>query len=525
VGFAVSFFCFGIILSRLGFFQDDWHHVFYGYWQGTAGLQQFLLTDRGPFAWIVYAFFFKLLGFSPAAWHWSLMVIRYATALVFWLALRRIWPGQRALASWLTLLFLVYPIFSLQPLSVAYTLHWTMYLVFMLSLLLMLEALRLHRARVALTVLAVGLEVVHLAFIEYFSGLELARPVFLWLVLRGHPAREPTKKPALHSLPYLIVLLLYVAYRGSFGAIFGYDRFTLVATLQSLVGAPLVGLQAILQSALQDIMYVLLSQWSAALDPAVIDLTRPSTYLIFGSMIAFAALAYVIFTRSVQPGERPGNARLGGQVAVAGLLTVILAMLPFWFAGFSIFQKNQLWSERLALAAMPGASMLLGGTVYALIQHNRPRFLVLSALLGIAVGLHVQTARSYQASWDKQRQFYWQMHWRAPALQPNTLVIADQEILFYMGIYPTAFAINLLYPQVTEPPLASYWFNAGFEHMDFERFAGGSPDAFEKYGTSFTTTVQDVLAITFEPGEDQCLWILQPQLANARGLTDVVLLL
>src|SRR5512143_2549432 len=76
---AVCFFSFGLLLSRLGFFQDDWHHVFYAYWQGAAGLQRFLLADRGPFAWIVYASFFRILGFSPTGWHWSLMVIRLVT--------------------------------------------------------------------------------------------------------------------------------------------------------------------------------------------------------------------------------------------------------------------------------------------------------------------------------------------------------------------------------------------------------------------------------------------------------------
>jgi hypothetical protein len=88
-----------------------------------------------------------------------------------------------------------------------------------------------------------------------------------------------------------------------------------------------------------------------------------------------------------------------------------------------------------------------------------------------------------------------------------------------MGIYPTAFSINLLYPQVTQPPAASYWFNAGFEHMNFDQYAAGEPDTFQKYVTSFTTTVKDVVAITFEPGSDQCLWILGPHLANVRELT------
>jgi hypothetical protein len=100
------------------------------------------------------------------------------------------------------------------------------------------------------------------------------------------------------------------------------------------------------------------------------------------------------------------------------------------------------------------------------------------------------------------------------------LIVADQEILFFMGIYPTAFAVNVLYPQTTSPPVASYWFNAGFEHVDFERFAAGGKLSFEKYGTTFEATAEDVLAITFEPGLEQCLWILRPELASVRGLTE-----
>ena len=99
------------------------------------------------------------------------------------------------------------------------------------------------------------------------------------------------------------------------------------------------------------------------------------------------------------------------------------------------------------------------------------------------------------------------------------MIVSDQEILFYMGIYPTAFAINMLYPQTTPPPVASYWFNAGFEHLNFDKFAAGQHDTFEKYATTFDAAAQNVVAITFEPAQDQCLWVLGPRLANVRGLT------
>jgi hypothetical protein len=516
---AVCVYCYGILLGRLGYFQDDWHHVFYAYWQGAGGLQRFLITDRGPFAWPVYAAFFRVLGFSPAAWHWSLMIIRFLTAQVFWLGARRIWPGANSLTAWIALLFCVYPIFTLQPLAVAYTLHWTMFLVFMLSLLLMLEAQARPRFIAGLTAGALLLEATHLALIEYFAGLELARPVFLWLLFSGLQRRERFLMTARRAWPYLLILGLYAVYRSSFATIFGYDRFETLTTLTELLRSPLAQLTNLVQVGLQDTIFILLSQWYGAVEPSIMDFTRPSTIVILASILGFAALAYAIFARAERrQGATPTSAK-PLEVFVAGLGVVVLSMLPFWLTGFSIYQKNQLWSERLALAAMPGASMLVVGLVFGLVERPAYRRALLSLLLGVGVGLQVQTARAFQASWDKQRDLYWQLNWRAPSLKPNTLLVSDQEILFFMGIYPTAFAINLLYPQVTEPPEASYWFNAGFEHMNFDRFAAGTSDAFEKYATKFIAYPDDVVSITFEPGLGQCLWVLRPDMVNAGGLT------
>ncbi len=235
---AVCIFCFGILLARLGFFQDDWHHVFFAYWQGAGGLQRFLLTDHGPFAWPVYAALFRLLGFSPTAWHWALMFIRFLTVFVLWLNARRIWPGSNSLAAWIALVFCIYPIFTLQPLAVAYALHWTMFLVFMLSLWFMLQAQHQPRFFAVATASTLLLEVTHLAMIEYFAGLELARGVFLWLSFSGLAPRDRLRRTARQAWPYLLVLGLYTIYRSSFAAIFGFDRFQTLATLDSAIKLP-----------------------------------------------------------------------------------------------------------------------------------------------------------------------------------------------------------------------------------------------------------------------------------------------
>ena len=55
------------------------------------------------------------------------------------------------------------------------------------------------------------------------------------------------------------------------------------------------------------------------------------------------------------------------QILFSGIISIVLAILPFWLTGLSIYQKNQLWSDRLALAAMGGASMLMVGMIYTLV--------------------------------------------------------------------------------------------------------------------------------------------------------------
>ncbi|HUI89710.1 MAG TPA: hypothetical protein VLX61_13415 [Anaerolineales bacterium] len=517
--FLVCFFSFGILMSRLGYFQDDWHHVFYDYWQGAAGLRSFLLHDSRPFAFVVYAFLFRVLGFAPSHWHWSLMAIRFLTVGMFWLSVRQLWPERAALTTWLALIFAIYPIFTLQPLSVAYSLHWTMYLLIMLSIFLMLYAIRHPKFYLPLTILAVLLQVSHLLLIEYFSGLELSRLIFLWFLFPELAFWDRIKKVLPYVLPFLIILLLYVIYRSSYGVIFGYDRFKLLTFFHGLALLPFGNLSHLVQFMFQDFLYIVFSPWPAAIDPSLIDFSRPSTYVIIGSIVVFAALA--LFLVSHLKGSDKENSAQNSTLAIlfGGMLSVILATFPFWLLGLSIYQKNRFWSDRLALAAMVGASLTIVGMVYTLVTHPPYRNLVLSILLGLGVSLQVQTARSYQGSSDKQNQFYWQLYWRVPALEPNTLIIADQEVLYFMGPYPTAYAINLLYPQITNPPAASYWFNPGSKDINWPAFISGQPAPLNKYATTFNANIRNVVAINFNYEENECLHVLRPDYSDVGGLT------
>jgi len=180
--FLTSILSFGLLIPSLGFYQDDWHHIFYFSQGGAEGLKQFLFTDSRPFAYLIYVPLFKLLGTRPVAWQVTALLFRFFIVFSFWGVLNQIWKESYKRNAIVASVFLVYPVFLLQPMSVMFALHWIMYLVYMLSLLLMLKAIQSSRYFVALMSIALLLEVFHLLIMEYFVGIEFLRPIFLFML-------------------------------------------------------------------------------------------------------------------------------------------------------------------------------------------------------------------------------------------------------------------------------------------------------------------------------------------------------
>lgn len=510
------FVVFGVFFAGLGYFQDDWHHIYYAYHEGFDGLYRFLLKDSRPLGAYVYNTYFTVLGFSPNNWHWLLMILRTLTVLFFWLALRKIWPQHKLLAGWAALLFAVYPAYPLQALSAAYSLHWTFFMVFMLSLWLMFKAIEQVKWFSWWTFAAIAFQFTHMLVIEYFVGVELLRPALLWLSFRNLPQRERLRQAFQKWLPYLPALGLYAIYRLVFKSIFGSDRFS-NNLAENFILSPVNWMTNFLQFAAQDFIFVIISPWAKIVDPSLVDFSRVSSMLMIAVGVILGLACYLVFT--CRKSDAVYRVSALKNLLGVGLMGIAVGLLPSWVIGFSAYERNPLWSGRLALPAMPGASLFWAGVVFLFVRNARYRNLVFSLLIGIAVIFHFNTALAFRASSEKQNLFYWQLYWRAPALLRNTILVADNEILPYMGYYPTAYAINLIYPRTVAPPNADYWFNAGSEHIDWETFSQGIPVTLKRYSTTFTAAKGDVVAITFEPSLQQCLWVLRPAYKDIRYLT------
>ena len=515
----IAFLAFGIKTLDQGFFHDDWHHVYYAYNYGLEGLKQFLFFDSRPFASIFYGPFFTLLGFDPFNWHLLVLLLRFFTVVAFWGCLNLIWPGHTKENILVAALFLVYPVFQVQPNSVSYALHWFTYLVFMLSLLFMVLAQQNPKSALWFSLASLLLQFFHLLMIEYFAGIELIRPLLLWQILHTLPARERLRKAFVSWLPYLGVLIVYTVLRASYSQILGYDRNTPVILL-GLFSTPLDSILFLVQAVVRDLVDILLTAWNHTYDPATIDFSVYANVWTWGFAILTGFLSWIFFSLVRDRADRgEDQARWGGALLVLGLIFVALGLLPAWLSGRTFFQLYDAFDDRLALASMFGAGMVWIGGIFYVMQKQAHRYLFACLLLGLAVGLQLRTNNEYARGWYKQSQFYWQLYWRAPYIEPGTALVSEGEFLPLMGRHPTAYAINLLYPPAQSPRELNYALFTSGEHIGgWDEFRQGSGLDDTRFGSEFQGLSNHSLTIFFLPEENQCLWILRPEDGRIRNM-------
>jgi hypothetical protein len=414
---------------------------------------------------------FLLAGDSPLLWHIYSLLLRWVVALLFWWALIKIWPGQRTSVTLMAALFAVHPAFSQQSIAVVYSLQFVNYAIFLVSFGLMVSAERTLSRRWLWLGLALLTQALHLFIVEYFVGLELIRPLALYLLQSESNWWQRFKKACLRWLPYLLILCVYAIWRsGVLGG--GFDTYEYKTITAFLRIDPRAAFVEVIEYGLKDILVLLVNTWQATLAPSIIDLSQPYNFFSLAVAALSAFGLYIILTRPGFDSALPlgksapagytnnagtGEGRFLCQAAALGLFAVLVSFIPSWFVRRHIVEPGN-FGDRFALAGLFGASIL----VVVLAQFfggRRGRGTLLAALfIGLAIGAQMRYANNYRWDWERQLRTYWQVFWRAPALQPGTVLVGYDAISATTVNYVGAFAFNDLY-QAVRPPL---WGSPGF---------------------------------------------------------------
>ncbi len=527
--FGVALAAFGLRLTNLGYYMDDWHFVYYAHTFGVESLKELLLYDSRPYAAWLYMIGFKLFGFRPAVWQFASLILRTATAFALYLFFARFWGGKKRTAFSISLIFLVYPFFLLQPMAVAYFIHWVGFLAFALSLWMMLSAFEhVGSERYLLIGLALSLEGLHLFSSEFFAGLTLLRGLILWLwfARRRDKFFKTLVQTFLAWLPYLLIFGVYALWRGVlFVGPVERNAPVLIGELRS---APLDTVFSILTLALQDAIAIFFNGWQKVLSPAAFNLTSVFTLFALAVMaFMFIALSrllpYFFMKEKLDENNRAKRRRL--EAIALGLAALPLGELPIWVIGKGItIHANQMAATRFGMASMLGAAIVLAIAIEFFVVDLQKESILLALVVSLAVGVHLHNAHDFERSWEKQVNLYQQLSLRIPAMAPNTMLMAAGEVLFYMGEYPTSNALNTIYATAENTPSDTpYWFSAIYGSYDnrWKAFLDGMPISEGHLSSSFTGNSHDIIFLSYEPELQQCLWVLGTDASNLSLLSTI----
>ena len=440
---ALSVLGYGLLAPWQGFYWDDWPSIWYLHNWGPGIFKEAFAMDR-PLLGRLFMLTTPLVGQSPLAWQLFGLLTRWLSSLAFWLTLRLIWPKFPRQTAWAALLFAVYPGFSQQFISVTYSHVFILLCVFLLSYAAMVAAVRLRRWFWPLYLLSIVLSVLSMFSVEYFFGLELLRPLVLWLVLSDSLSNR--KQRLLRTLalwaPYLLVMGGFLVWRVAFST----TPRGQVTLLEHIQARPLQTLLDLARTIPQDLFQAGLLAWVKALDwRRLADFGRLATllYILVTALAGGLAALYLLAFRPAESSEPATRRSWGRQAAGLGLVALLLGGWPFWATSLRI-ELIFPW-DRFTLALLPGASLLLVGLLEWLLRPIWPRMLILALAIGLAVGLQFQYANAFRREWTLQRAFFWQLAWRAPGIQPGTLLLSSELPFPYSTDNSLTAPLNWMY--------------------------------------------------------------------------------
>lgn len=502
--FLMAFVAYGYALTSLGYYWSDWEVVMYS--RLSPSLQSGFYADDRPFPW-TYQLIHWIVGSHPPGWHIVTLLLRWAGTLIFVYTLIEIWPARRRQFFWLGALLMVYPGFVQQTQSAAFSRHIMTLFLFALSLYLMALAIkRPERARLFFP-LSWAATFMHLFTIEYFSGVEIMRPVLVWVLLAAGKGKgwQLLRRAVLISLPYLAITAFFLWARFAyFPVVFQtsvpLDKFS--STLVEFQSSSIDTLLGYFNRGVVDLLYATLQVWmDSILGLEGFTLQRRIAWFAFavGALFAFA-FAFFYDTREDEASKPTSPA----PILFIGFMLFITSALPVWAIGKGIGSGG--WNVRFTLAPMFGASLMVVGLVLLFVRSAGQKWLF-GFLLLFSVATQIWTVNLYRRDWTTQLDYYWQLYWRAPALQADTAILSfEYPSQMITHDLDATWVLNILYHFRTEDGSIPYSFNTPETDVYFQ------PDtdlAYRVRNLEFQGNTSNVVAI-LRPTDDSCLRVLAP---------------
>ena len=501
----ITVIAYGLMLPFTGFYWDDWPFAWIAKFLGPADFFPAFAPFR-PFLGPIFYLTTSLIPPVPIYWQIFALVIRLILGLSTWWAFKQIWPNRPQTTLIASLFILVFP---------GYSQHWVAlthinqelipFIFYLLSFGFTFKAI--NEQKKSCLIAALVFQVLGIFPTEYFFGIEGIRALFIFFHFQGN-----IKERSINALkiwwPYLLVWIFNAAwlyYYYKFGAYNSYE----VTAAQS------PNLLFILTEALDAVWKAGIYVWTQVIVLTFSSLPAPGSILTLGLVTVSAAFLIPYLLRTAQvisDNERSFPVSL----IIIGLFGILLGRLPSLAAGLPLTLQSSF--DRFMISMMIGGSLFTIGLLELIIKNQRTRLIIFAMLISLGIGQQFFNANIFRRDWSKQADIYWQMAWRIPGLEPNTVLLTYEMPIDYETDASFTAPINWIYaPEFTRSNLPYMLLNTE------KRIGGGAlpslepgTEVFYPYRTvDFRSTTSNAVVI-YMP-RSGCLRVLDP----ARGDGDI----
>jgi len=502
---------YGILIPWLGFYWDDLPSIWFLHFLGPSGFEEVFSSDR-PLLGQLFRLSSSLLGENPMAWQSFGLLTRWLSCIALWWVLRGLWPEKTIHATWIVFLYLVYPGFNQQFISVTYSHVFIVLTTFWLSMGAMIWAIRKPEYFWPLTISSLLLSAYSLFTVEYFFGLELIRPVVIWISLTGEYYRPRTRlgKTILTWLPYLALVIGFLVWR----TLYTETPRGQVDLFGKLIANPFGTVPQIAAEIFSDIYQTGISAWGQTINFIKLSGFGVLTTILYALLILLVgALTFFYLWKLKTPSSEeadvsPYRERWGWQALGLGLLSLFLAGWPFWATNLPITLEFP-W-DRFTLPMMFGSSLILVGFIDLIGKSRFQKTILVAVIVSLGIGWQFRNANVFRREWNNQVAMFWQLSWRAPHVLPGTLFLSSELPFSYFSDNSLTAPLNWLYsPEDINVPMKYMLYAIE------SRLGKGLPDLkadipiYEPYRVSYFegTTSQALVFYYTPPG---CVKILDP---------------
>jgi len=424
VPLALLFACvmaYAPLISRLGLYADHWFIAWHLHFLGSESFIKAFSIDRPVLGWI-FLVTTSIFGETLFSWQIFGILTRWIMCVSFWCFLIALWPQWTFQIAMVSLLFAVYPGFGQQPLPFTWANWFPVYSLFLSSLASMLAAFRIKKWFWFLYVLSIVLASINLFSWEYLFGVELIRPLLLWILfIEIIPQRsQRIMRVIQYWIPYLTTTLIFLAFRMTHPTPRGE-----ITLLNNLANHPILALKSLMEIILNDAYETALGAWLRTFELSQVSKYPITSILFLCTIVLISSICvfiYLLHLKGAQLDSDISSRKTWAiQASLVGIVLLMISGIPIWVSNLHIALDFP-W-DRFTLIPMIGACLLFGGLLELFSKSHWFSVLVVAVLVGLACGWHYRNALAYTQEWQKQKEFFWQLTWRVPAIEPGTILL------------------------------------------------------------------------------------------------------